>query len=133
MSGGGHHDSPLRAWALALALLAITLDFLQPLVHAAALRDGAPRSLWSALCYSTAADADGSSHGRGAGQPAASVDHDCCLGLAHAQFAAAAPQAFVRLPPVSTPAERPRFLDHSVNLGIRDGPQQPRAPPSSFA
>ncbi len=36
-----------RLSALAAALFAITLNFLQPLAHAAMLRDGAPRAMWS--------------------------------------------------------------------------------------
>lgn len=133
MSGGGHPDSPSRAIMLALALLAITFDFLQPLVHAAAMRDAAPRSLWSVLCNASAADPDKTGTKKDDGGPVATVDHDCCIGLAHAQTAVAPPLVFVALAPVATALVALRELDHSANLGIRDGPNQPRAPPLSFA
>ena len=41
-------DQGWRAMALAIALFAITLNFLQPLAHAAMMRDGAPSALWTA-------------------------------------------------------------------------------------
>ena len=47
-------DSPMRALGLAVALFAITLNFLQPLAHAAMMRSGAPETLWTAFCNSTA-------------------------------------------------------------------------------
>lgn len=131
MSGGGHPDSPSRAFAFALALLAITLNFLQPLVHAAAMRDGAPRSLWSALCNASTADPDRA--GKQDGKSADAVAHECCLGLAHAQIGPLASLTFVALAPAATAVVALRELDHSANLGIRDGPNQPRAPPLSFA
>ncbi|MBV8166438.1 MAG: DUF2946 family protein, partial [Alphaproteobacteria bacterium] len=76
-------NRPSSAWrsaALVVALFAVTVNFLQPLAHAALFRLGAPEALWSIFCNSAAADpthADGS-------LPTASHDHDCCLGLAHA-------------------------------------------------
>jgi hypothetical protein len=131
MNGGSQSESPTRALALALALLAITLNFLQPLVHAAMLRDGGPQSIWSAWCNASAADPDqGSKSGK---SPAATGDHECCLGLAHAQIAPATAHAFVVLPPVATPVATLHTLDQSASLGIRDGPHQPRAPPLPFA
>ena len=39
-----------RGMARAVALFAITLNFLQPLAHAALMRDGAPSALWTAMC-----------------------------------------------------------------------------------
>jgi hypothetical protein len=129
-AGDSPADSLSRAVAFALALLAITLNFLQPLVHAAAMRNGGPPSLWSAWCNASAADPDQS--GKNGGKSARTVDHECCLGLAHAQIAPATSQAVVVLPPVATPVVRLRTLDHSANLGIRDGPHQPRGPPVSF-
>ena len=45
-----------RASALAVALFAITLNFLQPLAHAAMMRDGMPSTLWTVFCNSSAAD-----------------------------------------------------------------------------
>ena len=111
--------------AMAVALFAITLNFLQPLAHAAMMRDGSPSTFWSAFCNSTAADPDGQS---GPG-PAAAQQHECCLGLAHAAAFVDAPSAFVLVGPVVAvaaprlPAERP------VRVGIRNEPSQPRGPP----
>jgi hypothetical protein len=130
MGGDGHRDSVSRALALALALFAITFDFLQPLVHAAALRDGTADSRRSMLCSASAAgpaQADGRDR-----KSADSVDHQCCLGLAHAQIGVAAPQAFVLLSSLAAEIDRPQRGDRSVSRGIRDGPNQPRAPPPSF-
>src|SRR5579872_6545935 len=78
-----NRSHPLTAWrggALAVALFAITLNFLQPLAHGALFRLGTPQALWSVLCNSGAADP-----ARSNGSPSpASHDHECCLGLAHA-------------------------------------------------
>jgi hypothetical protein len=119
---------PLSAWrgaALAVALFATTLNFLQPLAHAALFRLGAPEALWNVFCNSAAADpahADGS-------LPRASHDHECCLGLAHAAPLAEPSGAF-------TPLERFAFVsapllatEQPTPVGIRDGPSQPRGPP----
>jgi hypothetical protein len=114
-----------RALALAAALLAITLNFLQPLAHAALLRDGAPGALWGVFC--NAAAASGETHD-GSG-PTAAAQHECCLGLAHATafvgpsliFVPAEPAVFVAM--ASVPAEQ------STAAGIRDDPNQPRGPP----
>src|SRR5262245_47226750 len=81
-----------RAPALAAALFAITLNFLQPLVHAALMRDGAPSALWSVFC-SAAAATDPDAHGS---VPAtAGQKHECCLGLAHAAASLAPSTVFV--------------------------------------
>ena len=96
----GRSDQGWRAAAWAAALFAITLNFLQPLAHAALMRGGAPAN-WSAMCLPSAQQGD-EQHPAKAGTP-----HECCLGLAHATTLAEA------LTPV----------------GIRDGPSQPRAPP----
>jgi hypothetical protein len=115
-----------RAAAFAVALFAITLNFLQPLAHAALLRDGSPSTLWSVFCKPMASertDASGS-------VPASTVDHECCLGLAHAPALLAPSLAFILLPaaePAPLPAPR---IDQSGAAGIRDGPHRPRGPPS---
>ena len=119
-------DQGWRAMAMAVALFAITLNFLQPLVHAALLRDGSPSALWSVFCNSTAADPDGKS----GSAPTAGQQHECCLGLAHATTVAPPPTAFMLVAPAATgvapllPSEQP------TPVGIRDGPSQPRGPPT---
>ncbi len=112
--------------AMAVALFAITLNFLQPVFHAALMRDGAPSTLWSVFCNATAADPDGKS----GSVPMAGQQHECCLGLAHATGLASPPTAFVlferaaAVAAPSLPSEQPR------SVGIRDGPSQPRGPPT---
>ncbi len=112
--------------AMAVALFAITLNFLQPVLHAALLRDGAPSVLWSAFCDSTAADPDGKS---GSG-PMAAQQHECCLGLAHATPFVEPPSAFVSVGPVAFVAAPLLPAEQLTPVGIRDGPSQPRGPPS---
>ena len=114
-----------RGAALAVALFAITLNFLQPLAHAALFRLGAPEALWSVFCNSAAADpapSDGS-------LPRASHDHECCLGLAHATPLVEPSSGFVLLPRVARAAAPLPTLDRPISVGIRDGPGQPRGPP----
>jgi hypothetical protein len=122
-----HPVAGWRAAPLAAALFAITLNFLQPLAHAALMRDGGPlaaASLWGAFCMPTTGDEDGQSSA-----PAGSIVHDCCLGLAHAPALAAPPVAFTVIePPVAT-ARLAAEVDALVAVGIRDGPSQPRGPP----
>ena len=119
-----------RALALMAALFAVTLNFLQPLAHAALMRDGAPGALWSAFCNSVAAQPDRDIAGKATPVPVAAQDHECCLGLADAPALALPSNAFVSLPPIlatlfpSLPAEQ------FASGGIRDGPSQPRGPPS---
>ena len=119
-------DTGWRAASLAAALFAITLNFLQPLAHAALMRDGAPTALWTMFCNATAADPDG----KAGTVPVAAQKHECCIGLAHAPALIGPSPAFVLVPPVvaatspSLPAEQP------MPVGIRDGPSQPRGPPS---
>ena len=112
-------SSPLgwRASALAVALFAITLNFLQPLAHAALMRDGPAATLWTVICNASAADPDSADRGS---NPAAVDAHTCCLGLAHAV-------SFVA--PTSVSETAPRAADQPIAVGIRDGPGQPRAPP----
>jgi hypothetical protein len=123
----GAPDSGWRTTALAVALFAITLNFLQPIAHAALLRDGAPGALWTVFCNSTAAEPG---HGSGSAPTHGAATHECCLGLAHAQALIDPSQTFLAMvfaTAVMLPlpaAERP------TPLGIRDGPHRPRGPPS---
>ena len=62
--------------------------------------------------------------------PAAGKQHECCLGLAHGQALATPSTAFVA---IDLPAAIVRPLEAAQSLtpvGIRDGPSQPRGPPS---
>lgn len=115
-------DQGWRAAALAAALFAITVNFLQPLAHAALMRGGAPAN-WAAMCLPSVQQGDDQ-------HPAtASTMHECCLGLAHATTLAEPSTAFVaidRLPAIVRPLETAQAL---TPVGIRDGPSQPRAPP----
>ena len=123
-------DQGWRAAALAAALFAITLNFLQPLAHAALMRSGAPIT-WAAMCLPSmqqgAAQQGDNPHPATAGTP-----HECCLGLAHAPTLAEPSTVFVaidRLPESIRPLETAEAL---TPVGIRDGPSQPRAPPLSI-
>ena len=119
-------DSPFRQVGLFVALFAITLNFLQPLAHAAAMRDGPASALWTVFCKSAAAteprDAD-------APAPMAAAPHDCCLGLAHAAAVASPPAAFVVLAPLAGAAAPLQPAPRLVAAGLRDGPPRPRGPP----
>lgn len=122
-------DSGWRTTALVAALFAITLNFLQPIAHAALLRDGAPGALWTAVCHAVTADPD--LKPRPGSSPVQTVqDHECCLGLAHAQIPidplrTALPVAF------AASVGRPRLAAAQLNaVGIRDGLHRPRGPPS---
>src|SRR5262245_36669441 len=75
-------DSGWRALVFGAALFAVTLNFLQPLVHAALLRDGGPISLWAAFCTPAGAGVDNGSESVPA---SAAPEHECCLGLSHPQ------------------------------------------------
>jgi Protein of unknown function (DUF2946) len=119
-------DQGWRALAMAVALFAITLNFLQPLAHAALLRDGAPSALWSVFCNATAADPDGKS----GSLPMAAQDHECCLGLAHVTAFVPPPTAFVLVEPIAAVAVPLLPLEQPTPVGIRDGPSQPRGPPT---
>jgi hypothetical protein len=112
------------ATALVVALFAITLNFLQPLAHAAALRDGDPQKLWAAFCKPSMQQEDGkASH--------VASQSECCLGLAHAASLIAPSSSFLLVEsvavalPVSSPA------DDRPAAAIRDGPTRPRGPPIS--
>lgn len=116
----------MRAFGLIVALFAITLNFLQPLAHAAMMRDGAPSTLWTVFCNAAAADPDGKS----APTPMSADAHECCLGLAHAPVLAAPPALFVAIAPVSTYVAPLIAAEQPTPVGIRDGPTRPRGPPS---
>ncbi len=120
----------MRALGLAVALFAITLNFLQPLAHAAMMRSGAPEVLWTVFCNSTAADPDGQTGKLPGKAPMAADAHACCLGLAHAPVLAAPPVFFVALAPVSTYVAPLIAAEQPTPVGIRDGPTRPRGPPS---
>ncbi|WP_422000814.1 DUF2946 family protein [Reyranella sp.] len=116
--------SPVEGWraaALAVALFAITLNFLQPLAHAALMRSGGP-SAWAAICKPGAVQDD-----QGSG-PAAQL-HDCCIGLAHAPVLAAPPTEFILVERLAAIALPPQADPALAPVGIRDGPSQPRGPP----
>lgn len=121
-------ESGWRAASLAAALFAITLNFLQPLAHAALMRDGGPEAaakMWGAFCQTAPTqDADQGS------APAAGKSHECCLGLAHAPALAELSTAFVLVEPAPTAIRFVAAVDALSPVGIRDGPIQPRAPPS---
>lgn len=120
-----HPASGWRAAALAVALFAITLEFLQPLAHAVLMRDGGPAT-WAAMCLPGASaerDRDGTT-------PVAGKLHECCLGLAHATQVSEPPSIFVIVGLPSPTVERPVLPQAAMApVGIRDGPSQPRAPP----
>lgn len=119
-------ESQLRSVSLFVALVAVTLNFLQPLVHAAAMRDGPASALWTAFCKSAAASdplSDGVPAPVGAGK------HECCLGLAHATALASPPATFVLLAPLAAVARPRQPVERLATAAIRDGPAQPRGPP----
>lgn len=122
-------DSGWRAASLAAALFAITLNFLQPLAHAALMRDGGPEvaaKMWGAFCLPTSGQDDAQGQA-----PAAGKSHECCLGLAHAPVLAEVfAAAFILVEPAPTAIRFVAAVDSLSPVGIRDGPIQPRAPPS---
>ncbi len=115
-----------QAAALAAALLAITFNFLQPLTHAALMRDGAPATLWSAFCKAAVADPDSDSRV----PPTVAEKHECCLGLAN-EPAINAPSGFTAWIPTVAAAVPLLPSPTSAAAGIRDGPTSPRGPPLS--
>jgi hypothetical protein len=118
-------DSGWRVAAFAAALFAITLNFLQPLVHAALMRDGGPAN-WASLCQPGFGQDDQQNS-----TPAAGKLHECCLGLAHSLTLAPPSTAFMVVELSHAIVNRPLpAADVLSPVGIRDGPNQPRAPPS---
>lgn len=118
--------SRLRSMALTAALFAITLAILQPLSHAVMLRMGGPEAaaaLWGAICQPTA---DGEAEGSGS-SPA--KVHDCCFGLAHTPVLLGPAVAGIFVDQVPASDRVPSRHHHPTTGAIRDGPQQPRAPP----
>ena len=120
--------SDRRALALATALFAITLNFLQPLAHAALMRDGAPATLWSVFC--NAAPDTRPSTNTGQDVPLALDKHECCLGLAHAVAFAPPAAIFAPVERVAAAVRALASFDQLTPVGIRDGPHRPRGPPS---
>jgi len=129
-------DQGWRAAAFAAALFAITLNFLQPLAHAALMRDGGPdvaAKMWGVFCLPASGqdDAQGQGQEQGQGQaPAAGKAHECCLGLAHAPALAELSTAFAAIEHVPARVHFIAATDTLSPVGARDGPSQPRAPPS---
>jgi len=115
-----------RALALAAALLAITLNFLQPLVHAALMRDGAPTTLWSVFCNA----APETRSNTGQDLPLAPDKHDCCLGLAHAVAFSPPAATFTPVERIAATVQPLASFDELTPVGIRDRPHRPRGPPS---
>ena len=124
-------DSGLRAAAFAAALFAITLNFLQPLAHAALMRDGGPvdasqaaAKMWGAFCLPAAGQGDAD-----APPPSVGKTHECCLGLAHTPALAELSTTFTLVEHVAAAVRFVAATDVLSPVGIRDGPSQPRAPP----
>jgi len=122
MTNRRHRESGWRAAAFATALFAITLNFLQPLAHAALMRDGPPSALWSVFCNASPRDTPQNA-------PLAADKHECCLGLAHAAVFAAPTMVAVAIEPVAGAVHTLRSTDDLIAFGIRDGPHRPRGPP----
>lgn len=121
-------ESGWRAAVFAAALFAITLNFLQPLAHAALMRDGRPEAaakMWGVFCLPSAGQDDAQGQ-----MPATGKSHECCLGLAHAPVLAGLFVAFVLVEHIATGGRFVAATDALSPVGIRDGPSQPRAPPS---
>ena len=118
-----------RATVLAVALFAITRNFLQPLAHAALMRIGMTDSPFTVLCTSEGSELVSQQNGDD-GPRQALHSHECCLGLAHAVALAAPPQAFFLVEPMVLVVRFVAPVDTLAPVGIRDGPRQPRAPPT---
>ncbi len=123
-------ESGWRAASLAAALFAITLNFLQPLAHAALMRDGGPdvaAKMWGVFCLPASDQNGGQDDGKA---PATAKNHECCLGLAHAPALAELSTAFVVVEQLAAAVRFVAATDALLPVGIRDGPSQPRAPPT---
>ena len=125
----GRSEQGWRATVLAVALFAITLNFLQPLAHAALMRSGMADSPFAVLCTSEGSQLVSRQHDADGPKPALH-SHDCCLGLAHAPAMAEPPQAFLLVEPAELIVRFVAPVDALAPVGIRDGPNQPRGPPA---
>ncbi|WP_428668757.1 DUF2946 family protein [Reyranella sp.] len=116
------------------ALLAVTLNLLQPMAHAVLMRDAGPGTLWSGWCKASAADPKGpASPDRGApASPTAPGQYDCCLGLAYAPSLVVPSNDFVLLLPMGGAALVLLPAAQRPSIAIRDGPPRPRGPPFSL-
>jgi len=123
-------DQGWRAAALAAALFAITLNFLQPLAHAALMRSGMPGN-WAAMCLPSAQQG-GIQQGDDQQPATAGTAHECCLGLAHAPALGEPSTSFVAIDRPATTVRPLETAEALTPVGIRDGPSQPRAPPLSI-
>jgi hypothetical protein len=123
-------DQGWRAAALAAALFAITLNFLQPLAHAALMRGGAAGAPtnWAAMCLPSA-QKEGAQQGDNQHPAKAGTPHECCLGLAHAPALGEPSTSFVAADRPATTVQPLETAEALTPVGIRDGPSQPRAPP----
>ncbi len=112
-----------HAVSIAAALFAITLNFLQPLVHAAVIRGGpATVAVWKSLCLPAGQDDDA--------HPSASEPHACCLGLAHAPSLPVPWASFITIRTSKVLTSCPDVEIAALGpVGIRDGPTQPHGPP----
>jgi hypothetical protein len=116
-----------RAASFVAALFAITLNFLQPLTHAALMREGVPTALWTMFCASTAAHSD---KGTAPSPAPSAAQHECCLGLPHAQALIEPPKIFLPVVFALPATPPPTATGQPASVGIRDGPHRPRGPPS---
>lgn len=120
-------DQSWRTVALAAALFAITLNFLQPLAHAALMRSGTSGN-WAAMCLPSALQ-EGAEQGDNQRPATARTMHECCLGLAHAPALGEPSTFFVAVDRPATIVRPLETAEVRTSVGIRDGPSQPRAPP----
>src|SRR3982751_4856234 len=104
MTDRSHRETGWRATAFAAALFAIKLNFLQPLAHAAPMREGAPTTLWSVFCNASPRETPQNA-------PVAADKHECCLGLAHAAVVAAPTMVAVAVEPVAGTIRPLRAID----------------------
>jgi hypothetical protein len=123
-----HASGGWRSTALLAALIAFTINVLQPLAHAALLRDGVPQALWTALCESDVAEPQSKSDRT----PSTAAKHECCLGLAHASPIADPRQSCIAIVEPHFDVVRYVVSDRSITApDERRHPSQPRAPPSN--
>jgi hypothetical protein len=122
----GRSKDEWRAAALAVALFAISVNFLQPLAHAALVRHGGAVAtlLWKSMCVAEAPD------DRSQPQQQQQTVIKCCLGLACPAALPALATAFLLVQYTFAAERRPVVApDALAPVGIRDGPAQPHGPP----